>query len=227
MQLQEKQFEAVIFDLDGTLLDSMWMWKQIDIDFLTKYGHPMPEDLQKDIEGMGFSELAVYFKKRFSLPISLEEIKAEWNAMALDFYRTKTPLKPGARAFLDSLQERGIPMGIATSNSRELAEAALSGNRMTGYFRSVTTACEVKAGKPAPDIYWKVAADLGVAPEKCLVFEDVPTGARAGKAAGMTVVGVEDAYCLGAPGEMEQICDEYVRDFTEWKERYGSTVFAG
>lgn len=217
-RLENRRFDAVIFDLDGTLLDSMWMWKQIDIEFLGLYGILLPEDLQKSIEGMSFSETAVYFKERFSLPESLEEIKSVWNRMALEFYRTRTPLKPGAREFLEEMKSRQIPMGIATSNSRELVDAALLGNGITEYFRSVTTACEVRAGKPAPDIYFKVAADLGVSPERCLVFEDVPAGVLAGKNAGMTVVAVQDDYCLCRPEEMKQISDGYVKDYYQWME---------
>ena len=78
--------QAVIFDLDGTLIDSMWMWKQIDIDYLARHGHPLPEDLQDCIEGMSFSETAVYFKERFGLSDSLDVIKTDWNRMAYNIY---------------------------------------------------------------------------------------------------------------------------------------------
>ena len=94
MKLSE--IKGVIFDLDGTLVDSMWMWKAIDIEYLGKRGLDCPEDLQKKIEGMSFSETAVYFKERFHLPDSLEEIKAEWTRMSLDKYENQVPLKPGA-----------------------------------------------------------------------------------------------------------------------------------
>ena len=211
-----RQYEAVIFDLDGTLLDSMWMWKQIDIDFLKNYNLSLPEDLQKKIEGMSFSETAVYFKERFHLPESLDEIKAVWNRMAYEFYRTKTPLKPGAREFLEEMKQKKIPLGIATSNSRKLVDAALLGNGIADYFQSVTTGCEVNAGKPAPDIYLKVASDLGVSPGDCLVFEDVPAGVLAGKRAGMKVVAVEDTYCLCEKEEIASMADWYVRDYYQW-----------
>ena len=88
--------KAVIFDLDGTLVDSMWMWHAIDVEFLREYGYECPEDLHKVIEGMSFSETAVYFKERFCLPLSLEEIKAIWTRMSIDKYRCEVPLKPGA-----------------------------------------------------------------------------------------------------------------------------------
>ena len=86
-----KDIRAVLFDLDGTLIDSMWIWEQIDDEFLGKYGLPVPEDLHDEIEGMSFSETAVYFKNRFHLPLSLEEIKDIWNHMAMDKYLNVVP----------------------------------------------------------------------------------------------------------------------------------------
>ena len=79
--------KAVLFDLDGTLVDSMWMWEAIDIEFLGAYGYECPDDIQRAIEGMSFSETAVYFKERFDLPLSLDEIKAVWTRMSIDKYR--------------------------------------------------------------------------------------------------------------------------------------------
>lgn len=81
--------KAVIFDLDGTLVDSMWMWEDIDIEYLGRYGLSCPEDLQKAIEGMSFTETAVYFKERFGLPDSIEEIKEAWIAMSLENMKRK------------------------------------------------------------------------------------------------------------------------------------------
>ena len=98
MILDDKK--AVIFDLDGTLVDSMWMWGDIDIEYLNRFGLSCPEDLQKAIEGMSFTETAVYFKERFALADSVEEIKAAWVAMSLKKYKNEVSMKPGAREFL-------------------------------------------------------------------------------------------------------------------------------
>lgn len=207
--------DAVLFDLDGTLVDSMWMWKAIDVEFLKRYGYDCPEDLQKVIEGMSFSETAVYFKERFQLPMTLDEIKAIWIEMSIDKYRHEVPLKPGVAEFLSFLKERGIRMGIATSNAQDMVMAALDSLAIRPYFGVVATACEVAAGKPAPDIYLKVASDLGVQPEKCLVFEDVPAGILAGKRAGMRVGAVEDAFSLPMTEEKKKLADFYIRDYRE------------
>lgn len=210
-----KQIKAVIFDLDGTLVDSMWMWKAIDIEFLKRFGYECPDDLQTEIEGKSFSETAVYFKERFSLPLSLEEIKACWIQMSIEKYRREVPLKRGADRFLDLLKEREIRLGIATSNGREMVDAVLAALGVAHYFHQVTTACEVAAGKPSPDIYLKVAGDLGVAPEQCLVFEDIPAGILAGKRAGMRVCAVEDDYSLNLEQEKKSMADYYIRSYED------------
>ena len=162
----------------------MWMWEAIDVEYLGRYGLECPSDLQKAIEGMSFSETAVYFKERFNLPDSIEEIKQAWVEMSLEKYQKEVPVKPGVREFLEEISIRGIKAGIATSNGREMVDAVLKSLGLEQYFQVVATACEVAAGKPAPDIYLEVARRLGAKPENCLVFEDVPAGIMAGKNAG-------------------------------------------
>lgn len=205
--------KAVIFDLDGTLVDSMWMWKDIDIEFLKVYGYECPDDLQKVIEGMSFSETAAYFKERFRLPLALEEIKAIWTEMSLNKYRHEVPLKQGVREFLQYLKDRGLKAGIATSNGREMVDAVIASLNIGPYFQVITTACEVAAGKPEPDIYLKVAESLQVKPEDCLVFEDVPAGILAGKRAGMKVCAVEDEFSREMRAEKQSLADYYINDY--------------
>jgi len=213
MRLNHKK--AVIFDLDGTLVDSMWMWKSIDVEYLARFGMECPENLQKEIEGMSFTETAAYFKNRFKLEASLDEIKEAWVQMALEKYQKEVPLKPGARAFLDYIEDQGMAVGIATSNGRAMVDAVLDSLDIRRYFQVVATACEVAAGKPAPDIYLNVAGRLQVDPQDCVVFEDVPAGIQAGKRAGMTVFAVEDAFSLDMKEEKKQLADYYIRDYFE------------
>ena len=205
--------KAILFDLDGTLVDSMWMWKQIDIEFPGRYGYECPEDLQKVIEGMSFSETAVYFKERFQIPLSLDEIKACWVQMSIDKYRYEVPLKPGALEFLKFCKENGIRTGIATSNGREMVDAVIESLRLEDYLDVITTACEVKAGKPEPDIYLEVAKRLSVVPSECLVFEDIPAGIIAGKRAGMQVIAVEDDFSKAMKEEKCRLADGFIADY--------------
>ena len=209
--------KAVIFDLDGTLVDSMWMWKAIDIEYLGKFGIDLPLTLQKDIEGMSFSETAVYFKETFQLQDSLEEIKADWNRMAYEKYTKEVPLKKGAKEFLDYCKLHGIKLGIATSNSRELVDAALEALEIKDYFDCVMTACEVEKGKPAPDIYLAVAEKVSIPVSECLVFEDVEMGIMAGKNAGMKVCAVEDEFSKDQIEIKKKLADYYIKDYFELK----------
>lgn len=168
-----KNIKAVIFDLDGTLADSMWIWREIDIRFLHSRSLAMPQDLQQQIEGLSMKETAAYFRKRFSLLDSEEELMREWNEMAFTAYASEILPKPGAEEFLHLLKDRGIAVGIATSNSLELTQAFLNGSGIGKLFDCVVTANEVRRGKPAPDVYLLARDRLGAASSDCLVFDDI------------------------------------------------------
>lgn len=211
-----ENIKAAIFDLDGTLVDSMWMWYAIDEEFLGQFGAAVPEDLQDCLEGKSFTETAIYFKERFDfLPFSVEQLKAIWNRMAYDKYAYEVPLKPGVREYLSYLKENGIKIGVATSNSRELVSVTLKNRQVDGFFDCVRTACEVEKGKPAPDIYLRVAGDLQVEPEQCIVFEDVPAGILAGKRAGMRTYAIADKFSDYLIEEKKRLADYWIDDYFE------------
>ncbi len=214
-----RDIDAVIFDLDGTLVDSMWMWRAIDVEFLARYNIEIPEDLQSNIEGMSFSETADYFKDYFKLEQSVDEIKMIWNKMAFEKYAKEVPLKPGVEDLLTKLKEKNIKTGIATSNSRELLDTALHYLNIKDYFDEVHTACEVEKGKPAPDIYLYVAKCLNTEPERCLVFEDVTMGIMAGKNAGMRVCAVQDDYSKKEEAKKRELADYFLDTYEaiDWK----------
>ena len=205
----------MLFDLDGTLVDSMWMWKQIDIEFLGQYGYECPDNLQKEIEGMSFSETAVYFKEQFEIPLTLDEIKACWTQMSIDKYRYEVPLKTGALEFLQYCKDHGIRTGIATSNGRDMVDAVIESLNIGEYLQVITTACEVQRGKPEPDIYLEVAKRLGVDPSECLVFEDIPAVIIDGKRAGMTFIAVEDDFSKWMKEEKISLSDGFINDYFE------------
>ncbi|MCT4545435.1 MAG: HAD family phosphatase [Vallitalea sp.] len=207
--------KAVLFDLDGTLVDSMWVWEGLDIRYLSKYNINPPKTLQEEVDGMSFTETAEYFKKIFDITDSIEEIKDEWNEMAKEYYMTKVNLKDGVLDFLEYLKKNNIVMGIGSSNSTELVNLTIERHNISKYFTSVRTSCEVEKGKPAPDIYLKVAEDLNVEPEECLVFEDIPKGITAGKDAGMKVCAIYDDYSKNLDDIKRSLADYYIDDFTD------------
>lgn len=207
--------KAVIFDLDGSLVDSMWMWHAIDIEYLGRFGIAMPKNLQEEIGGKSFSETAVYFKERFSLSDTLQQIKDDWNRMAWDKYTHEVPVKDGVMELLEYCKAHDIRMGIATSNSRELVDNIVSVHQLDQYISCIVTGCEVAKGKPAPDVYFAVAEKLGVKPEECLVFEDIVEGIMAGKSAGMKVCAVYDKNSEYQDEEKRRLSDYYTYEFRE------------
>ncbi len=208
------KYQAVIFDLDGTLVDSMWIWQEIDINYLRKHNYEMPQNLQRQIEGMSTVEVANYFKEKFSIADSIEIIQNEWLNMAHDYYAHHIGLKNGVRQLLDYLKQNSIKMGIGTANFRDLAELVLAKNGIADYFETLRTACEFKRGKPFLDVFLGVAKSLEVSPDKCLVFEDTIAGVMAAKRAGMDVIAIADDSSRSYADELRSAALYYLEDFT-------------
>lgn len=219
-----KDIDAVLFDLDGSLVDSMGIWKEIDIAYLGRYNILLPEGLQGEIEGMSFSETACYFKEKFRIPEDVEQIKKDWNEMAWDKYTHHVPLKDGAMEFVEYCRENGIRLGIATSNSRLLVENVMSVHGILDYFDTIVTACDVEKGKPAPDVYLEAARRCKAIPERCLVFEDIVPGILAGKAAGMKVCAVADEYSRHQEQEKRRLSDYFITDYMDIMESLGTVM---
>lgn len=208
-------FDAVIFDLDGTLVDSMWVWTKIDEVYLGRFGFEVPNTLQAEFEGMSFTETALYVKERFNIPDDVEAIKAEWNKLAFEFYQKQVPLKTSVLAFLDYLKEQDIKVGIATSNSHELVNAVLEAHGIRECFEVICTSCEVERGKPYPYIYQRVAEKLGVNVHRCLAFEDVPNGVLATKRAGMTVCAIKDRQNEETEARLHKEAHYFIEDYSK------------
>ena len=207
--------KGMLFDLDGTLIDSMWMWKAIDIEYLGRYGIELPDELQRCIEGMSFSETAVYFKERFQIPEPLDVMKDTWNQMAYEKYKNEVPLKKGVLEFLKYCKAQGIKTAICTSKSRELASVCLNSLGIGEYIDLLVTGCDVNKGKPAPDIYLAAAKELSLEPGECLVFEDIVKGLQAGISAGMETCAVEDEYSKDTEAEKRNHARYYLHSFEE------------
>lgn len=213
-----RDVEAVIFDIDGTLLNSMTVWADIDDIFLEKYNLTEPENFHEGMEGMSYSETADYFLRIFpTLTQTSKELQEEWYEMAYDIYGSDVTMKKGAYNFLHHLKQSGYKLGVATSNHRELALHALRAHGVDTLFDSIWTSGEAGAGKPAPDVYLKVAESLEVSPEHCLVFEDVPMGVLAGKNAGMKVCAVEDEFSKSQREKKREYADYYINDYDDIK----------
>ncbi|MCB2290960.1 HAD family phosphatase [Clostridium sp. CS001] len=207
--------KAVIFDLDGTLIDSMWVWGKIDEDYLKVRNIDLPKDLKDQIEHLSFDDVAVYFKNTFNITDTLEEIKKEWLDSAHRSYISDVRLKPGAIEFLSLLKTLNIKIGLATSNTRILLEAGLNANGIYDFFDSITLTEEVSRGKNFPDVYLLAAERLGVKPEECIVFEDILPAVKGAKLAGMKVVGVYDDFSKHQWEDIIYHADRYIIEYHE------------
>lgn len=207
--------KAYIFDLDGTLLDSMGVWEQIDAEFLAKRGIEMPPDYINAVCALTFQETALYTIERFGLPISVEELLEEWNAMAAHAYGHTVPLKPYAREFLAAVKERGIKLGIATSLPAALYEPSLRGHGIIEMFDVVCSTDEVGLGKSSPDVFLYTADKLGAAPKECVVFDDILQAIQSAKLAGMVVYGVFDEASKEQWAAIQKIADGVLYDFRD------------
>ena len=210
-----ENIKGAIFDLDGTLVDSMWVWSKIDIDYLESKGHALPENLNAEICHLSFTQTANYFKERFSLSDSIDTILKDWNNMAYNHYSENVKLKDGVKEFLDKLKENNIKIALATSNSVPLLEACLKNNGIYDYFDSITTTDEVSNGKNCPDVYLLAAKKLNVNPKNCIVFEDILPAIKGAKAADMTVIAVSDKHSLNDLDEIINHSDKYINSYFE------------
>ena len=210
------EFEACIFDLDGTLLDSLGVWTDIDIEFLGKRGGSFTEEYGKATATMRMMEAAEYTVKLYRLEEKPEDIMAEWMEMARDRYAHQIGLIPFAKEFLLQLKTEGVPMGVATIGKKELYQPALERNGIAELFDVIVDADMVRTGKESPEIFLKTAELLGVAPERCVVFEDTLVGLRSAASCGFMTVGMLDKEHRESHSGIESVCDVAAYDFKQF-----------
>jgi HAD superfamily hydrolase (TIGR01509 family) len=181
--------DAVVFDLDGVILDSEELWDEVREGLARERGGRWHEGAQADMMGMSSREWSVYMHELIGLPEPPEEINAEVVRRMLERYRGELPLIPGAVEAVERLAARW-PLGLASSSNRELIEAALEASGLARHFRVTVSSEEVVRGKPAPDVYLEAAHRLEIKPEHCAAVEDSHNGIRSANAAGMRVIAI-------------------------------------
>ena len=205
---------GAIFDFDGTLLDSMFIWDTIGEDYLRTLGKEPHEDLKETFMTLTLEEAAEYYREHYKVTLSVTEIVDSINAMVEGIYRTKVTLKPGVMAYLRLLKERGVKMCVATVTDRYLVEDTLERLGILHYFSEIFTCAEVGYGKDKPIIYQKALEHLGTAKDETFVFEDSLFALETAKTDGFPTVGVYDMH-ESRQEEMKRLADCYVRSFEE------------
>ncbi len=206
-------FQAAIFDLDGTLLDSMGIWEEIDVEFLAKRELPVPDDYINEICARSFQEAAEYTIKLFGLSEEPAAIIDEWNAMALYKYSHTVGMKQYAGEYLRQLKAWGTKLAVATSLPPVLYIPALQNNRILDLFDVLCSSEDVTRGKQFPDLFLYAAEKMKVAPENCIVFEDILPAVCSARQAGMKVYGVYDKYSEMYWKDILKIADGCLYDF--------------
>ena len=210
-----KNFKGAIFDLDGTLLDSMGIWKDVDLAFFQRRNIPMPDDYQECIKDMHFKTMAIYTKERFNLPDDIDDIMDEWCELCFDEYENKIGLKDGVSEYLHKLKACGIKLAFATANTTELSEVCLKSNEIYELFNVGAYLHETQSDKCEPDVYLLACKRLGLEPDECVVFEDILPGVLGAKKGGFAVCGVYDEFSGKDEWEIRKNADYYIKSFTE------------
>ena len=197
-------FEAAIFDLDGTLLDSMPLWENFCGNWLISLGKIPGAGLETDIVSMTASQSAEYIKRHYNLDFSPEELIAQWGDAMLPHYLKRAPLKQGVAELIGALASRGMKLGVATYSFPRCTEAILLHHKIFSCFSLIFYAHEaqdsgIASVKKTPEFWLSVAAKLNISPEKCIVFEDSLTSVTGIRAAGMGLAAVYDATCENWP----------------------------
>lgn len=211
-------YQCVIFDMDGTLLDSIPYWNDLAGEYMRELGVDAPEDLDARMASMSLQEAARFLKEEFSLDLAGEAIYEDLCGRIAGHYRLDVILKPGVREYLTWLKDQGIPMCLATASSAVLGKPALERNGILGCFDFLLDCGMTGVGKTRPDIYLLAAERFGHKPEECLVVEDAAFALCTAKTAGFQTVGVQE-ISEPDPEKAKRYSDRYIADFRELMEK--------
>jgi len=204
-----KNIKGVIFDLDGTLIDSMWMWGEVAIKYITSHGAVPRPGFIEALRSLNTVEEAQYYIDEYDIDLPLEEVIAGRDNMMFEFFSKEVKLKTGVLRILEALRERGIKMCVATATERRLVEPALRLHGITDYFERIFTCTEENTSKKNPDIFVRAAGFLDTEAGETLVVEDALYAMKTAKKAGFVVAGVYDKAAEDQQDSIKALCDYY------------------
>lgn len=210
--------KGAIFDLDGTLMDSMFIWETIGSEYLISRGLIPEEGLNKIFKNMSIIQAAEYYRKNYGLTESVETIVDEVNKMIEHLYFYNVKAKDGVLEFLDELKNQGVKMCVATATDKYMAKAVLKRNGILDYFCGILTCTEVGSGKDTPLIYEEGLKLLNTSKDETFIFEDALYAIKTAKQAKFNVVAVYDKFGENESDEIKKICDYYIKSFRNWGE---------
>ena len=221
--LSKEGVKLLIFDLDGTLLDSMSVWYNVDVEFLGRYGYEVTPEYTDMVKRASIEDAARYTRDKYRIPLTWQEIADTWESMVFDFYRGEVRLKDGAKEYLEEAKRLGFCLAVTTALSRKNATAAITHTGIRDMFNCVITLEDFgnKINKSSPDVFMRAtdyvsASGIVIAPEHAVVFDDVPEALKGAKSGGFLTCAVYDNIGCGGPGRWDSFaagCDYSVLKF--------------
>ncbi len=211
------KIKGAIFDLDGTVLDSMYVWDGIARRYLEQKGITPRPDLEKAISTLSLRQAVDYFKKEYNTEDDFDTVLKLTHELVGGLYRNEVKAKPGVRELLLKLSKSGVRMCIATATEQKMAADALENNKILDFFDKILTCTEVGAGKDQPLIYLKALEFLGTPKDSTLVFEDSLFAMKTAKSAGFKVLAIMDSNNESSREQIEKTADFVVDSFYEAK----------
>lgn len=208
-----KKFRYAIFDMDGTLIDSMSAWRNLGKDYLKGKGIKAPENLNDIIISMSMAESANYFREEFGIKDSVRQITIDINQLIENKYKYEISIKPFAREYLLKLKEEGVAMCVATASPVKLAEIALRRLGILEYFSFVVSCDDACLGKNKPDVYYLALEKMNGNIKDTVIYEDADYALKTAKKAGFYTIGVYDESAEKSKEEMRLLCHEYIESF--------------
>lgn len=205
----------ILFDFDGTLVDSNGVWEEVDNTFLARRGLTPTQEYSETVGHSIFPLAAQFTIDYYHLDTTPQAIMDEWTQLGREAYLSQVPAKPGALAFLDQCRRQGQTMVLLTACVPEFCQAALKRLNMENYFSRLIFVQELGMLKKDPATFVHVLKELGATPEDSTLYEDSPGACAAAKKAGLTVVGVYDPFYARYEGELKELCHQYIYSFTE------------
>ena len=205
----------IIFDLDGTLIDSNHVWIDVDIQFLSRRGKQITPEYTEFVAHAIFPTAARFTKDYYQLDDSPEEIQAEWMDLAREAYQFHVPCKPGVLQFMEQCRQRGEPMALFSASVPELGQMAVTRLGFDRYLSKLIFAYNLGMDKHLPEAFILAAEQLGVSPADCVMYEDSARNCAAAKAAGLTVVGVYDSFYEDRQDQVKANSHRYIKSFEE------------
>ena len=208
-------FNGAIFDMDGTILDSMGVWQDITVNFLKSRGFTPTEEELLAYRDMTMDESMPAIKKKYGLSEEPAELKSIFSKLGYDAYMHTVPAKPYIKEYMQKLKNSGVKIAIATSGYKELCEGAMRRLGMLDFIDAIALSCEVGVNKSNPDVYLLAAQRLDIAPEKCMVFEDILLGIKGAQKGNFQTTAIYDFSNEADIELLKKTADRYIKN---WKE---------